>query len=632
MSNFFTFNIENHKVPEFKEVKNKDWVYYGEDNNYPEYLIELALRSAKHCAILQGKVNYIYGGGLQVVDKGASLQAKANANAFIKQINKDGFLRKTVQDFEWFNGFYIEPIFNRAKTKITSINYIPFSKIRVSADEKTYFYSNDWKASRQDPEKTSYKEFKPFDFENPSDNQLFYYKVLSPKNGKDRNVYPVPEYIGACASIETDVEIANYHLNNIKTGFAVGTIINFNNGVPDPEGQERIEKGIKKKFQGTDKAGSVAISFNNSQDNAPTITSFAPSDLDKQFIEISKRVEQDIFTGHKITSPMLFGVKTEGQLGGRNEMIDAFELFYNTYVEIRQKALEEVINEFARLQGVTCRLEFKRVTAVTTGLTDAQIEAAFTPEEVRERLGLPKLKHTESNEKGKDIVNALNTLSPLVATKVLEAMTAEEIRGLIGLKGGLVNNTSTVAMSKEDELYEVLFEREYQGQTDEDAVMTFKMQFAKELSQNERAIVDLLSKDSLMPSDGIAKILKIDVKEVNSIIESLDSGGYLNGTDPSKKGLDVVDAEGAKTENIEVKYKYVWRPNVTPDDNARDKCKEWLRDTSTQAGWFSREQIDSLDNGQGLGVWESKGGFWNKNGNIVPYCRHLWKQMVVRRK
>lgn len=632
MSNIITIKFENHKIPEFREVKNKDWVYYGEDNLYPEYLIELALRSAKHGAVLSGKVNYIYGGGLQVVEKGSSLQAKANANAFIRQINKDGFLRKMIQDFEWFNGFYIEPIFNKAFTKITSINYIPFSKIRVSADESKYFYSNDWKATKQDPEKTGYKEFTPFDLENPSANQLYYYKILSPKNGKDRNVYPVPEYIGACASIETDIEIANYHLNNIKTGFSVGTIINFNNGVPTPEAKEEIERSIKKKFQGTDRAGSVAITFNTAAENAPTITSFAPNELDKQFIEIGKRVEQDIFTGHKITSPMLFGVKTEGQLGGRSEMIDAFELFQNTYIDGRQKCIEHVLNEFARLQGVTSKLEIQRVQAVSNGLTDSQIESAYTNEEVREKLGLPKLE-TKKDEGSKDIINAINSLSPLVANKVLESMTAEEIRGLVGLKGGSTKTTTTEqTMSSQEDLYEVLFEREYTGQSDEDAILTFQMQFASELTSAERQIIDLLSKDSLMTTSDIAKIVKISSEEVNNLIASLDERGYLSGNKPTKKGTKTVENEGAKTENIEVKYKYVWRPNVTPDDNSRGFCKEMLERTSNQTGWMSRTEIENLDNDQGLDVWDSRGGWWNKAGNNVPYCRHLWKQMVVKRK
>ena len=111
--NLLFIKFENIKVPEFKEVKGKDWISYGDNNLYPEYLIELALRSAKHSAILSGKVNYIYGGGLEAKTTGASLAQIAKANEFIRQVNADGFLRKMIQDFEWFNGFYVEPIFNK---------------------------------------------------------------------------------------------------------------------------------------------------------------------------------------------------------------------------------------------------------------------------------------------------------------------------------------------------------------------------------------------------------------------------------------------------------------------------------------------------------------------------------------
>ena len=591
MNDFISIKFENHKVPEFREVKNKDWVYYGEDNNYPEYLIELALRSAKHGAILAGKTNYIYGGGVQSTTKGASIQSQALANEFIRQINDDGFLRRIIQDLEWFNGFFIEPIYNKAGTKLKSINYIPFNKMRVSSDEETYYYSNDWKQTKQSEEKTGYKEFKPFNPDDANKNQLFYFKVLSPKNGKEKNVYPVPEYIGATASIETDIEIANYHLNNIKTGFSVGTIVNFNNGVPpNEEAKDVIEKAFKKKFQGTDRAGSVLLTFNKSSDNAPTITSFTPSDLDKQFIEIAKRVEQDIFTGHKITSPMLFGVKTEGQLGGRNEMIDAFELFYNTYIEGRQKMIEDVLNHFGQIYGLTSKLEIKRVQAVQRNLPDMVIQRVYDSypvEQLAEMMGLPKVK------------------------KVIPVQMAK---------------------AKED-IYEVLFERIYEGQPDEDCISEFKKQtFAKELTANERAIIDLLSKDELMPSDGIAKILKTSVKEVNALIDKLNEGGYLDGNIPTSDGETIVDEEGAKTELFEVKYKYSWRPGVTPDDNARDFCDKYLKMTADQSSWLSREQIDNLDNEQGLPVWDSRGGWWNKNGVNVPFCRHVWKQMVVKKK
>lgn len=591
MNNLLNISFENHKVPEFKEVKNKAWVYYGEDNLYPEYLIESALRSAKHGAILSGKVNYIYGGGLQTVTKGASLTAQAQANKFIRQMNEDGFLRKMIQDFEWFNGFYIEPILTKSG-KLESINYIPFAKIRVSADEETFYYSNDWRAgTRQDPEKTGYKEFKSFDFENPTNGTLFYYKILSPKNGRDRNVYPVPEYVGGCASIETDIEIANYHLNNIKTGFAVGTIVNFNNGTPEPEAQDKIERMLKAKFQGTDRAGSVAITFNNSADNAPSITSFTPSDLDKQFIEIAKRVEQDIFTAHKITNPALFGVNATGVVFQRDDLIDSFELFQNTYTDIRQKAIEAVLNEFASMQGVVSKIEFKRVQAVQNTIPASAVErvyASYNVEQLIDILGLPKL-----------------------------------------------NKALPVAMSKEKEedIYEVLFEMDFNGETESEILNSYQLNFASELSSNERSIIDLLNKDSLTPTKDIAKALNISEKDVNKIITSLDEGGYLEGTEPTTKGTDVVENDGAKTEGTEIKYKYVWRPGVTPDkEHSREFCKKWLAKTENQSGWLTREEIFSLDNGQDLPVWTSQGGWWNTGNANVPHCRHLWKSMIVRKK
>ncbi len=585
--------FENHKVPEFKEEKGKDWVLFGKDNLYPDYLIDLYLRSAKHNAIINAKTNYIYGGGLVIDNKTATVEQQAIASKFADMFKQ--YAREMITDFELFNSIAIEVIWNKKGTKPAELNYMPMGKIRTNADETEYYYSNDWsKTVRQDEEKTGFKVYSPFDVNKKEAVQLYVYKVKSPKKGKEKNVYAIPEYIGATASIETDIEIANYHLNNVKTGFSVGTIINFNNGDPGKEGREDIEQRIKQKHTGTDKAGSLVITFNNSQDNAPTITSFTPSDLDKQFIEISKRVEQDIFTGHKVTSPMLFGVKTEGQLGGRTEMVDAFELFQNTYINVRQAMLEEVINNFAELYGIVNKFYFKKINAVKSLLPDAVIQRAYddlTTDELREILGLPK-------------------------KKVVLQMSAEKKNDNV------------------EEIYEVLFERQWRGQNDEECLNEYlAMKFKSELTSNERAIVDLLDKDTLMPSDGIAKVLKITTAQVNELISSLDERGYLTKAGkPSSKAIDVVKEDGAKTLDIEIKYKYDWRPDVTPDDNSRDKCKEWLNKYSKQSGWLTREDIDNLSNGQDLPVWDSRGGWWNKNGANLPYCRHDWFQMVVKKK
>jgi hypothetical protein len=581
--NFINISLNQNKTPEFKEVKGKEWVFYGDKNTYPDYLIDLAMRSAKHGAIIRSKVTYICGNGLKAVNA-SSTEKKALSNMFNKKLNEDDFLRRIVNDFELFNGFYIEPIWNKAKSKVVDFGYIPFSKVRTNADESKFYYSNDWASFKQDEEKTGYKEFEPFDEENPKNNQLIYVKILSPKNGKDKNVYPVPEYIAGCTSIETDLEIANYHLQNVKTGFSVGTIISFNNGVPPTEeAKQEIEDKIREKFQGTDKAGSVAVMFSKSQENAPTITSFAPSDLDKQFLQIGERVEQDIFSAHSITSPMLFGIKTSGQLGGRNEILEAFELFQNIYVDTRQKFLEKHINYLASLMGVPVRLEFERIKPVQLGIPDA------------------------------------------VYQRVYDSYSVDELIDLLGMP----KRRQNVNMSSED-IYEVIDERSWDGiSTDAEYISSFN--FAKELTALERAVLDMILKDKDLPVEEIARVVKASKEDVEEIIAKLKKGKYI-----SPKGEKIIEEEGAKTEGLEVRYKYEWRFNVPEKDRdsktSRPFCQELLKATSKQSGWKTYEEITQMNNGTDLEVWDSRGGWWNKNGVNLPYCRHEWKQILVKRK
>lgn len=598
-SNVLYIKFENHKVPEFKEVKNKEYIYFGEDNNYPDYLIELYLRCAKHNAIINGKTNYIYGGGLVTDDKTSTVTQKAITQKFISKLKP--FINDMIKDFELFNSIAIEIIYDKLGNEIADFAYMPISKIRTNADESVYFYSNDWKQSKQTEEKTGFKELQPFDYENKvKGSQLFVFKLKSPKNGVDKNVYGIPNYIGATSAIETDIEISNFHLNNIKSGFSMGQIISFNNGVPPTEeAKKQIERQIKQKATGTDKAGGLVITFNASQDNAPTIQSFSPNDLDKQFIEIGKRVDQEIFTSHNIVSPVLFGVATEGALGQRNEMLDAYELFQSTYISIRQGILEDIINEFSSFFGIANYIYFKKSTPIKSLLPDSIIQKvydAYPVEQIIDMMGLPQIDNSY-----KVVLSA--------EKKKCEHQWFDNI--------GIKASDCTI-----------LYERDYEGQSDEDCIETFKKEkFAEELLTNEKAIIDLLSKDVLTPSDSIAKVLKISTAEVNDIITSLVERGYLSsGSEPTKKGEKA--SEDSKTDNIEVKYRYGWRAgfNATDKKNSREFCVDLLNKDKL----YSRSEIETLNNEQGLDVWESRGGWWNKGGVSVPFCRHIWKQIVIK--
>jgi hypothetical protein len=146
--------------------------------------------------------------------------------------------------------------------------------------------------------------------------------------------------LGSTSYIELDVEIANFHLNAVKNNFVGGTIISFYNGEPTAEEQEEIERQIKDKFTGTDNANSIVLNFADSRDRGVEIQQLNGNDFDKRFDILNKTVQREIYAGHQVTDPALFGIKEDGIFTSRNQLVDSFELFQNTYINNRQQFIE----------------------------------------------------------------------------------------------------------------------------------------------------------------------------------------------------------------------------------------------------------------------------------------------------
>lgn len=384
--------FSNHTVPEFKEVRGKPWIYYGENNNYPDYLINLFNRSAKHNAIVTAKKEYITGKGWLLNEAGLSSAQLSSAENLVQQANAseslDDILEKAALDLEIFGGFAIQVIYTRGTGQIAGLYHIDFSKIRASHDGGFFYFSNDWNKYHQSLEETGLKGFNPFNPDRPTGTQLLYFKEYRPR----LEIYPIPDYIGCIPYIEIDYEIANYHLNNIKNGFWASFMINFNNGTPTVEEQAAIEKQLRNKFTGTDNAGRFVLNFSDDKTNAPDLLPLQVPDIDKQFTLLNDSVQQEIFTGHKITSPMLFGIKTPGQLGGRDELREASELFQNTYVNHKQQLLSRVFNSLLQVHGIkTNPLKISPSAPLSWQLPDNIIATAMTKDEVRENIGLKPL-------------------------------------------------------------------------------------------------------------------------------------------------------------------------------------------------------------------------------------------------
>lgn len=583
--NLMFIQMGEHKIPEFKTIRNEDWIGYGSDNNYPDDLIELWERSATHGAIVNGKADYTLGEGWEA-GGATSIEMKAKINSFISSINSTQSLDELSEplflDFELYDGLYMEVILNKAKTDFT-LEYLPFNKMRTNKDVDTFWYSNDWKARKQSEEKTDLKQYKAFDPENwkQGDNStVYYFKLLKPRKGNDPNVYPLPTYIGATQSIETEIECTNFNLVEIKTGFKAGTMINFYNGEPEPEAKKVIKKKIEKMYAGTDSAGAFIVNFADGKDRGSDIVALNGNDLPERYSNVKKDSSKDIFTGHRVSSPSLFGVQQDGAtFGTAQEIAEQYELFQNTYVSPRQKKLEGIFNGFAQLKGIPAKLRLKPTKAITPNL--------FTEQTIVNALPRAALKDLVAEHVGIDLKKYENVPVTTTTTTVDTEMSKDIDENLI------IEEFSRIGRSRE--LFEVIDSKPFTFTSELDTANSEIQIFQGDIVEDE----DDLSNKALR-SLSIPKITKAEDKAI-------------------------------KVNKIEILYSYEEKHNAPRlKGSSRAFCKN-LIDLNRL---YTRLEIDGLSNGMGTNVWLYKGG-WYSNPNTdapTPQCRHIWRQNIVRLK
>ena len=396
--------FDTAQKPKFEEKKGKGYVEFGAENDYPEYLLSLYNESPKHGAIVKGKTTYIYGKGFEVA-------GQANGSETWNDI-----LRKCVKDDELYRGYYFQVIWNRLK-QVSEIYHLEFHKVRASKDLSKFYVKNDWKDFKEKP-----RCYDAFNVNNPVGSQIFYYKEYNPTS----DTYPLPSYFQGLNYIESDIEVSRHILGNAKQGFVGSKLINLNNG--DPIGEEHkgeVERQLLKKFTGHDGKRTV-IMFNKSKENSADIVDLGQSMLTKEdFTNVNNLIQAEVFTAHQITSPILFGIKESGQLGARNEIRDAYEIFNNTYVANQQQQLESVFTKFRNLKGEQGEFKIQPVEPLKFEFGEAIVSANLTQNEIREILGREPLQANQVTSDGAQAVTDTNQLEA-------PAQMNEAIRNLSG--------------------------------------------------------------------------------------------------------------------------------------------------------------------------------------------------------
>lgn len=426
-SEFTAVEMAIPDFPKLIEKKGQDWVSFGDRNLNPQLLADLKYGSAIHNAIISTAADMITGDGLLI--NGAKSPEESHAkyqqlpvesqkayDFFLANPNNDlstlEIKQKVSFDFKEQGACSYEIIFSSDFTNIATIKYVDVKNVRagkmVNDVVKSYWYSKDWENITKIENKPV--EIMAADFNVSKDpavkgksiNQLVYIKRGSLK------YYGEPDYIGGLTWIQTDFQMGIFHLSNIENGMNPSMVLKFYK-VPATENdkQDILEK-IKKQFVGPKKTGRHMVFFSEGKDLSPDINPVQTSGLDKQLLNLAELCDRKILTAHKLTTPLLAGISTSGQIGGNVEL----EVGYKIYDKTRMAPYRNQID-----------LSFNKI--LTYNRTGVVVKTnPYNPFA------------TQTSVDSNPVNTALNALSPLVANKVLEKMTDDEIRGIVGLKAG----------------------------------------------------------------------------------------------------------------------------------------------------------------------------------------------------
>ena len=386
-------NKETLAIPRLVEVPDRknDWINYGEKNDYPLFLLSLLDKSPIHSSIQYGKINMTIGKGLINEQQFVTQEAADEFWAFVEHPNPEESLEeityKIVHDLVVYGAYYLEVIWTKDRSKIAEIYHVPYDKVRVGkpVDGKiTHFYmSDDWSQIKKEefaPQKIT--AFSTEDRKDPVQLMLVReYNASSPFYGK-------PQYYSSIPYIEVDYHVGQFHLNSIENGLSADYIIQLNNaeGMTEEEQQETYDS-VKRELAGT-KGNKWMLTFGSSTDQQPNVIAIPTADTDQKFLTLQEACMQNILTANKLTNPSLVGIKTPQGLGSKDELIDAYDLYYETVISKLCKMVSKTYNKIMVINEIPTTVKFEKSQPVPFSVSEQTLVQIATVDEIRAMLGM----------------------------------------------------------------------------------------------------------------------------------------------------------------------------------------------------------------------------------------------------
>jgi len=409
-------NLSGYQSPEVVEQHSKDWVLYLDGENGQDYfdgLIENYLGSPTNSCCINGITEMIYGRGLDATDSAE----KPEMYAKMKLLLKSREMRRVVSDYKLLGQAAVQVIYNKQKTAITKVLHFPMETLRAEKAKngriEAYYYFHKW------------SELKPGDnpkriptFGNGGKGDLIELYIFKPYKSGFYYYAPV-DYNGCLQYCDLEEEVANYHINNIQNGLQPSLLVNFNNGVPNEETQELIERRIYEKFSGSSNAGKFILTFNESAEDQASIDPIHLPDAHAQYQFLADESREKIMLGHRIVSPILLGIKDNTGFGNNaEELRTASIIMDNMVIRPFQQQIIDGLDEILAFNGIYLNLYFITLQPIEFTELDNIATKIKREEETGEKLSkqMPEDLQELSDEDADDLLDQLEELGEVISS------------------------------------------------------------------------------------------------------------------------------------------------------------------------------------------------------------------------
>jgi hypothetical protein len=354
MNNIHILNLSAYSSPVITESKNKDFVEYGEDNNYFSFLIDRFLYSSTNNAIITGITNMIYGKGIDATDS----NRKPNEYAQMRSIIKPNCLKKVSLERKLLGMAAMQIVYEGGKVKM--VEHFPMHTLRAEkcndkGEIEAWYYHPNWNEYKKND---VLKRIPAFGFGNKKEVEIY---IIKPYLSGYHYYTPI-DYSGALPYAKLEEEISDYLINDVMNGFSGTKVINFNNNIPPEEKRQEVASDVKRKLTGA-KGDKVIVSFNASAENKTTVDDIPLNDAPAHYEYLAKECFEKLIVGHRVTSPMLLGIRDTG--GGMSNNSDEIEtatrLMDNIVIRPYQLEIIEALDEILAINEISLNLYFKTI-------------------------------------------------------------------------------------------------------------------------------------------------------------------------------------------------------------------------------------------------------------------------------